>query len=156
MQEQENVKKEEFLYSNSGSKYYKHIDYKYSLKDKCMVPYEKDAVNQYEMIQASKSSCDINIIINRMKAGDLSVINVNPNAAYMDISEIPNNINDANEMINNSIETFNSLHPAIKTLFNNDYLTMAEAIQNGTYEKIISDFGKALNEKKVEEPKEEK
>ena len=138
--------KVEFV-SSSGSPYYVPIEYEYSEKDKCFVPKSGKKVNRYEMIQASKPSCDINYIVKRALAGDYTALNVNtPN--YADISEVPNNLNDLHSMNVQAINSFSQLDPNIRKLFNNDVDVFIEAINNGTYANVINE---ALSVKNNEE-----
>lgn len=141
--------KEEIGVSSSGSPYYTPIEYVYDNDVKCMVPVFGKPLNRYEMIQACKPSCDINYIVQRALAGDQSVLNVRQES-YGDISEIPDNLNDLQAMQKDAINSFDTLDPSIKVLFNNNVDTFIEALNNGTYQNII------VNGLKKEEKKEEK
>ena len=141
------VKKKEEFYSSVGSKYFTPIEYKYSEDDKCFIPAFGKPINRYEMIQASKPATDINIIVKRAIAGDLSGLNVRvPN--YVDISNVPDNLNDLHAFNNMSIDSFKKLDPKIQKLFNNNVDNFIEAINNGSYQQIISNA--ISNERKVD------
>ena len=145
----EKTKTREVKSTPSGTGIVYHIDYEYSIKDKCMVPVLSKPIDQYAMIQASKSSCDINVILNRAKAGDISVLNVNPNAAYTDISEVPDNLNDAHEAMQRAKDNWNNLPEEARAIFNNDYMVMAEAVEKGTYNQIMQDYFEAVKNAKL-------
>ena len=129
--------------SSSGSKFYIPVVYKYSEEDKCFIPVEGKKVNRYEMIQASKSSCDINYIVKRALAGDNTALNVRV-PQYADVSEVPDNLNDLHEMNIEAINNFSKLDPNIKKLFNNDVQTFINAVSDGSYINVINN---ALNVK---------
>lgn len=145
------VEKKEFV-SSSGSKFYTPIDYQYDEKSKGFVPVFGKKINRYEMIQASKPSCDINYIVKRALAGDMTALNVKtPN--YADISDMPDNLNELNELNKNSIGSFDTLDNNIKALFNNNVDTFINAIEDGSYVDIINNYVKTVKEKVVVEKK---
>lgn len=122
--------------SSSGSRFYTPIEYEYSEKDKCFIPKFGKKINRYDMIQASKPSCDINYIVKRAIAGDFTALNVKtPN--YVDISEVPDNLNDLHQMNVEAINGFYKLDPAIRTLFNNDVDYFIDCMNNGKVNDII-------------------
>lgn len=141
----------EFI-SSSGSKYYTPIEYVYDESCKCMVPKFGKKINRYEMIQASKPSCDINYIVKRALAGDMTALNVRT-PQYGDISDMPDNLNDLNALQKNSISGFDSLDSNIKALFDNDIDKFISAIGDGSYVDTINNYVSSLN-KKTEEVKE--
>lgn len=124
--------------SSSGSPLYYPLKYKWSDEDKCMVPYFDKPLNRYDMIQASKDSTDIHAIINRVKLGDVSVLNVMPGTDDIDVSEIPNNINDAVQLQSSVMNQFASLDPKLRELFNNDFNEFSKAVSDNTYIDIIN------------------
>lgn len=136
--------------TSSGSDLYYPIKYKWSEEDKCMVPYFDKPLNRYEMIQAAKDSTDIHAIINRVKLGDISVLNVNPpinqGDEIVDVSNIPDNINEATQLQSSAINQFYSLDPNIRALFDNDVSKFSKAISDGTYISIINDSLKPKEE----------
>lgn len=133
--------KEEIGVSSIGSQFYTPIEYIYDEKCKFMVPKFGKAVNRYEMIQASKPSCDINYIVKRALAGDMTSLNVKV-PTYADVSDMPDNLNDLHSLNTEAINSFYKLDPNIRKLFNNNVDSFIEAVNNGTYSQIISD---ALN-----------
>lgn len=137
------------IVSSSGTPFYTPIEYEYSEEVKCFVPKFGKKINRYEMIQASKPSCDINYIVKRALAGDYTSLNVNtPN--YADISEVPNNLNDLHNMNVQAINSFSQLDPNIRKLFNNDVDVFIEAINNGTYSNVINEALSVNNNKESE------
>lgn len=146
--EKESIK-EEIGVSSSGSRYYVPLDYEYSEEAKCMVPVFKKPLDRFEMIQASKPSCDINYIVKRALAGDMTALNVKQ-PTYADVSEIPDNLNDLHKMNIEAINSFSKLDPNIRKLFNNDVDQFISAVENGTYAKIISDALSVQEEVKEE------
>lgn len=141
--------------SSSGTNLYYKIKYKWSEEDKCMIPYFDKAVDMFKMIQASKNSTDINAIVQRAAAGDVSVLNVK-NGSYADISDMPDNLNDMHSVNTEALNSFAKLDPNIQVLFDNDYNKFAEAVENGTYVNIINQAILNKNSKQVEEKESEK
>lgn len=135
-------------FSNCGTRLYYKIKYKWSEEDKCMVPYFDKPVDMFKMIQASKNATDINAIVQRAAAGDVSVINVK-NGAYEDISEIPDNLNDMHNLNIEAINSFSKLDPKLQVLFDNDFNKFAAAVADGSYITTINNVILANN--KVEE-----
>lgn len=131
--------------SSCGSNLYYPIKYKWSEEDGCMVPYFDKPLNRYEMIQASKDSTDIHAIINRVKLGDVSVLNVMPGVDDIDVSEIPNNINDAVQLQSSVMNQFVNLDPKLRALFNNDFNEFSKAVSDNTYIDIINKSLVAVN-----------
>lgn len=133
--------------SNPGSHYKRDVCYKFDVKANYMVPYFGDKYDLYEQIQLAKSQVDLDMIIKRAKAGDTSVLNVNV-ANYGDISNIPDNMNDLNDLYRSIDSNFGSLPSQIKNLFANDVEVFSKAVANGSYQDTINNYLKALNEKK--------
>lgn len=134
--------KENFVVSSSGTKYYTPIEYVYDEGCKTYVPKEGKKLNRFEMIQASAPSCDINVIMKRAMAGDVTILTAMEKGAnfegnYSDISEIPDNINDINQLNVQAMNSFYQMDPNIRKLFDNDYTKFAEAYSNGTWVDVI-------------------
>ena len=64
---------------------------------------EKDV---YAEIQSHAESCDIKIMIARLQSGDTSMIR---NVSYMDITDMPKNLAEAYQMVNQATADFNNL-----------------------------------------------
>ena len=119
-----------------------------------MIPYFDKPVDMFKMIQACKNSTDINAIVQRAAAGDVSVLNVK-NGSYADVSEVPDNLNDMHNLNIEAINSFNKLDPNIQVLFDNDYNKFAQAVEDGSYVNIINQaILKKNNENKVKEESE--
>lgn len=74
--------------------------------------------NIYEMIQASLESSKLENIIKKFTAGDLSVLN-QIEGQYLDISEIPTNLMDIQNMIYKCKGEFEKLDPETRSKFEN-------------------------------------
>ena len=123
-------------FSNTGSRYFTPIEYKYDEEAKCFVPYQGKPLDRFKMIQASKPSVDINYIVKRAAAGDIGAINVNQ-GTYADVSNVPTDLNTMHAANIEAINSFYKLDPNLRKLFNNDVDVFAEAISNGTYLETI-------------------
>lgn len=97
----------------------------------------------YAIIQSHKDECDINILLQKYTAGDMSVLN--KGAVYADISNMPQNFADMVNYMNAQRERFDALPVAIKQKFENSFEVWASAAgTNDWLEKM------GLNEKKEE------
>lgn len=146
-----NEKVTEKYVSSSGSHFKQDIKYKFDVKSNCMVPYYGEKYDQYERIQLAKTQVDLDMIIKRAKAGDTSVLNVKQ-ANYVDISKLPDNLNDLNDLYLSIDSNFNSLPKEIKNLFGDDVEVFSKAVSNGSYQDTInnyvSSFKKSIEDKK--------
>ena len=129
--------------SNPGCRYKQDIKYKYDVKVNGMVPYLGEKYDMYEKIQLAKTQVDLDMIIKRAKAGDISVLNVNLEH-YGDISSIPDNMNDLNDLYRSIDSNFNSLPKYIRSLFGDSVDSFAKAVSDGSYQDIINNFVSAL------------
>lgn len=129
--------------NNPGERYQPHYVERY---DEHGHPYlVKDGeTDTYEVIQSHKEECDINLLMARYAAGDMSVIN--HGAVYADISEIPTTMVEMVNFINGQKEKYNSLPAEIKEKFENSFERWAAGA--GT-EDWLNKMG--LNEKRKEE-----
>ena len=137
------VEEKEKFVSNPGSHYKQDILYKFDVKANCMVPYLGDKYDLYEQIQLAKTQVDLDMIIKRAKAGDTSVLNVRQ-ANYADVSNIPDNLNDLNDLYHGIDDNFNKLSQPIKDLFGNNIDVFASAVADGSYQDKISNYVKNL------------
>lgn len=136
---------EDFV-TNPGSHYKQDILYKFDVKYNCMVPYYGDKYDLYEKIQLAKTQVDLDMIVKRAKAGDMSVLNVKV-ANYGDVSNIPDNMNDLNDLYRSIDSNFASLPGEIKNLFGNDVESFSKAVANGSYQDTINTYLASLNKK---------
>jgi len=148
--------KEEFV-SSSGSPYYTPVDYKYSEDDKCFIPIQGKTINRYEMIQASTPATDINYIVKRALAGDITALHVN-NSTYADISDIPDNLNDMHNLVNIGINGFYKMSKEFRDIFDNDFEKFSEAVNDNSYIDTINKYvdSKNLENDNVEKKESEK
>lgn len=71
-------------------------------------------------IQACKDDCDIYKILDRFTGGDVAALHRTAHAVYADLSEIPRNIHEAVQRVDNAVDSFMSMPPEIREAFNND------------------------------------
>lgn len=131
--------------SSSGSRIYCPIDYEYSDKHKCMIPVFNKKIDRYKTIQASKNSTDIAAIVKRAAAGDVSVLHVR-DEVYADVSQMPDNLNDVHSLNIEALNGWSKLDSNIKKLFNNDFETFSNAVENGSYINVINEALNVKNE----------
>ena len=137
----------EVIYSKAGSGEYKPIEFYYDeVKKKKCFKFGK-ALSRYDMIQLHKDSCDISQILNRVKVGDTTVLNLGKSVSNLgDITEVPSNIHDMVKMQAAAYESFYKLDPKIQAAFNNDVNVFADAVNKNNVQSYLE---KAF---KVEEP----
>lgn len=131
-----------------GSRTDSNIEYKYDDDAKGMVPFFGKPFNRYDMIQAAKASVDINDIVQRAKTGDVSVVNVKQVLPYTDVSQVPDNINDAHTLTTEALNSWSKLNPEVRSIFNNDLDSFMTASEDGSLRSKINDY--YLNKDKVE------
>lgn len=73
---------------------------------------EKDI---YAEIQSHAESCDIKIMIARLQMGDTTMIR---NVQYMDITDMPKNLAEAYQMVNQATADFNNLPIDVRREYN--------------------------------------
>lgn len=73
----------------------------------------------YADIQSHKDSCDLQLIINRYFNGDPAALS-RVQGVYMDVSEMPDNIHQAMQLMDNARRDFDTLPVDIKAKFGND------------------------------------
>lgn len=125
--------------SNPGTHFKRDVCYKFDVTVDCMVPYFGEKYNQYEKVQLAKSQVDLDMIIKRARSGDLSVLNVRQ-AHYGDISNMPDNLNDLNNLYHSIDSNFGSLPKEIKSLFGNDIEVFSKAVASGSYQETINNY----------------
>lgn len=135
-------------FSNPGSKIEDVMDWITDEKGK--LHYVKTGErNIYEYIQAGRDTCDMAIIIERIKNGETNLLNVNP-GKYGDITEIATNFNEAYQQASAVQSKFDSLDPEIKAVFGNNYETFVESVLNNTIDSLLAK-GKKEEEVKQDE-----
>ena len=128
--------------ANPGSRTEPHYVQRY---DETGHPYlVKDGeTDTYAIIQSHKEECDINILLQKYAAGDISVMR--KDGQYIDITELPENMHEMVNYINAQKERFEALPAAIKQKFENSFEVWATAAGTSDWlEKM------GINEKKEE------
>lgn len=72
----------------------------------CLVEVGKQ--DQQEVIDSFAHSCDISTLIKRYEAGDVSVLS-RVQGVYADITDLPNDLMSAHEILNNARKAYDSL-----------------------------------------------
>ena len=97
----------------------------------------------YAIIQSHKEECDINILLQKYVAGDMTVMR--KDGQYVDITDLPENMHEMVNYISAQRERFEALPTAIKQKFENSFEVWATAAGTGDWlEKM------GLSEKKEE------
>ena len=125
--------------SDSGSRDFTPIEWMYSEDDKCFVPVLGKKVDIYAMIQLHKDSTDLQNIIARAKAGDISALNVRT-GVYMDVTEAPKSLNDLAAFQNRINDSWNTLDPKVKDIWDGDLNKFATALMNNEIDKSIKAY----------------
>lgn len=115
------VKREKIEYQNAGDP----ILIKYSSKvmdDGKIQLIPSGKVNIQEKIDSYRDSCDINIILRRLKNGDLSVMDAfNASPIYGDFVDMPKSYREVLQFTIDAQKHFDELPAEIKAKFDNDY-----------------------------------
>lgn len=129
--------------SNPGSPFLN--DYKISYDDDgARILVKSGEINVYNQIQACRDSVDINMILERyINVGDPSILNVKP-TFYGDVSEIPTNFADILKLGAEAENTFNSLTPEQKAIFDNNKDVFFASIGTEKFKKAFE-----INESEV-------
>lgn len=134
--------------SNPGSRFKININYSYDSKTGEMIPDFSEKVDFNDLIQSSYDSCDINIIVQRAKAGDLSVLNINV-PHYGDFSDIPTDLNSRYKLMKSLDDDWIKIqHSNLKNVFANREDFENSVIDN-TYMKKINDYVESLKSNDV-------
>lgn len=96
-------------------------------------------VNVYDRIQADYESCDINAIMRRFALGDSSALDVKQ-GIYADVTKMPKTFAELFDRINACQQTFDSLDPEVKELFNNSYEEFWYTYGSDEFNKKIDEY----------------
>lgn len=113
-----------------------------------------DKLDLQAYIQASAKSTDIVSIIERLKGGDTSVINVNPNGFSGDVSLLPHNVNDVMKiggLSDKAKASFDNLPEEVRGLFDNDPSKFFDAVINNKVDEIIKNIPKKVESASADE-----
>lgn len=106
---------------------------------------KEDAINDWDIekseypqdiqdhINSFRDSCDINLLVARFKAGDITAIPTPTSVSNVDISGIPDNYQELHDMVNSSVELYNGLPDSIK----NDYTGIDDFYNNFDISKYL-------------------
>lgn len=119
----------ETTYTERGSEILPTYEYRIDKKTGKRKTVQVGETNIYEKIQASLESTKLENIVKRCTNGDLSVLSVR-DGSYIDITEIPTNMMDLQNLILKTKQEFDKLPAEIRAKF--DY----------SAEKYVSDYGK--------------
>lgn len=75
----------------------------------------------YNEIQSYKDSCDINVLIERFKNGDIDALNQRSDGAYGDFATLPKTHAEILQIMIDARNSFDRLPVATKQKFNNDF-----------------------------------
>lgn len=104
--------------ANPGSGVVKEYTARYK-QDGVLELVETGEHDLYADIQSHKDSCDLKLIINRYFNGDPAALS-RVQGVYMDVSDMPDNIHQAMQMMDNARRDFDTLPVDIKAKFGND------------------------------------
>lgn len=104
--------------SNPGSGVVKEYTAQYR-QDGVLELVETGEHDLYADIQSHKDSCDLQLIINRYFNGDPAALS-RVQGVYTDVSEMPDNIHQAMQLMDNARRDFDTLPVDIKAKFGND------------------------------------
>ena len=108
---------------------------------------ESGKTDIYEKIQENKEGTYIYDILEKYMGGDESVLSKNV-ARYEDVTELPTNLAEAQQLIIDAENTFKSLPLEIRKEFNHSPTEFMAGIENGKLEQIL--IKKGLKEKPQE------
>lgn len=104
--------------SEAGSAYIQDYEYTLDKKGHKMLTKKDSMTDVYSMIQASKDSCDINLLMKRFALGDTEALNVNT-GFYLDTTKMPTNIHEVYAMGLAADQYFEGLPVELKEKFDN-------------------------------------
>lgn len=96
--------------------------------------------NVYELIQAAKEDTLIQNILERYKNGDTSVIAPVSESSFIDITEMPESLADAQNRLLVAEDMFNSLSVDVRAKYGHDFGQFLASANNNP-ESVLSDLG---------------
>lgn len=97
--------------------------------------------NVYELIQANRESCDLNLIMERVRAtGDATILN-RVQGFYMDASDLPDNWPEVMNSINNLRDGFDKMPSDFKELYGNDFVRFAANFDPSIFADMVTGSG---------------
>lgn len=128
-------------YSDSGSQNRDTFKFEYDDELGCPRSVKSGTIDYQAYIDASKDSTDINLIVQRVNAGNLSPLHVmDGNAVYEDVSKLPNNMQELSKFTDKLKLDFDKFDNDLKMLFDNDYNKFINCTIDGSINNIISNY----------------
>lgn len=100
----------------TGSPEYKEVRVKFSPDGNMSLEYGK-VHNRQDEINSFKGACDVNMMIRRYENGDSLALMRNPNGAYADLSDVPENIHEMRKLARNAESIYSKMGDDIKALY---------------------------------------
>lgn len=99
---------------------YKSYDYVDEVSQEKYLSFkESSTTNIYDYIQEAAKGCSVQELIERYNRGDLMALSQRE-SQFLDVSDMPTDVLDLQENIDNSKKVFNDIKPEVKKLFNAD------------------------------------
>lgn len=99
--------------------------------------------SQREYINSFADSVDLQKLMERYQAGDISVLSKRV-GEYMDTVGMPDNLLDAKLMMMNGEKAFSELPPKVKEQYGNDPMKFIQACQDGSIKNVINGLDECL------------
>ena len=129
------VATDEVIYTNPGSpiknEYASKLD-----KAKNVVIEKSGEINLYAYINSFAESVDINVLLARFTAGDKEAL-IQRAANYIDISNVPQNLNDYIEFQRSTEALFNTLPVDVKKQFGNNVVNFLSQVGEPNWNEIM-------------------
>ena len=114
---------------------------------------EKGIENTDDIINSYQDSCDINLIIARVEAGDLSALNANK-GTYGDFTNLPKTYAEVLQLQINSKRVYDDLPIDVKQKFNNDFNNFLATTGTDEWYEKMKDILPIIDDKVVEKVEE--
>lgn len=131
------------------------IKYEYGAKldkSKNVVIEKKGETNLYAYINSFADSVDINVLLARFTNGDKEALNQRA-GSYIDISNIPTNLNEYLEFQRSTEALYNTLPAEVKAKFGNNLLQFISQVGEPEWNEIMNTSKDKIQKEIVEEAK---
>lgn len=114
---------------------------------------EVGVTNVYEKIQEARQGSELATLINqyKMKINENNILELEKTVT--DLTNIPTNLIEAQNMINDAKNTFNLMPTEIKQTYNNNFNEFLAGSMNGSLETLIKEYKPTKVEEKIEKAK---
>lgn len=102
-----------------------------------LVVKENGVKNLYAEINSHAESCDIHVVLNRFVNGDKEAL-MQRAGAFIDISQMPDNLNDFVKLASQAESLFNTLPYEVKEKFNNNPVEFISQIGTTSWEEKMT------------------